>query len=88
MATKFVWERGMKSYLSREAGLFRQQVQDIVSRKIRCSIENAVRLAEACEVLGYRIHFNDWIWNRESKHAAFSGDPKKTYPQGWKKYMK
>jgi len=88
MATKFVWKRGMKSYLSREAGLFRQQIQDIVARKIRCSVDNAVRLADACEVLGYQVPFSEWLFSKETKHPAFLGEPKREYPKGWKKYIK
>jgi len=84
---KFVWKHRMKSILAREAGVFRQEVQDILSRKCRCSIHKAVKFANACETLGYNIPFSDWLWNRETKHPAFGGEPQDTYVKGWDKYL-
>jgi len=69
------WTYGQKRSLCKLSGISDQDLQTILTRRIRCNPQRAAALADASTELGLDIPMEHWMWNQESTHWAFRGDP-------------
>lgn len=69
------WEHGQKRRLAMTAMVGEADLQAILRRQTRCNPQRAAALADACKELGIDIPLEHWLWNKETTHSAFIGDP-------------
>ena len=73
------WKRGERRRLAREAGIHETDLYHIITRYIRTNPHRAAALAAHSS-----IAFEHWLWNKETTHPAFKGDPVLELPEGIK----
>ena len=67
------WKRGQRAEVARAAGISRFNLSDILHRRKGVSPARAIKLEEASEaILGEAIPRIAWVYNRTTKHPAFS----------------
>jgi hypothetical protein len=72
----FFRRRGDKAAIAKEAGISPNHFYEILARKRGVSKERAVDLELASgKILGTPIGWDEWLFNKISKHPAFEGKP-------------
>ena len=83
MKTPPFWPHGAQTKLAQACGVSAQQINDLLHRRANCSPAFGHRLFVASvklvhkRVINYAVSPQDWVFNKESTHPAFFGEPLK-----------